>query len=230
MKKALLAVLLAVLACTAAYAGQARNIELVDVPTANTLLQGEIRIDFKFAPGGGILTRLYVGLFDRVFLGGSFNVNNVIGSGDIVPDFPPNFAVKIRATDDDGPVPAISIGYDGQGYMNIPAKGVFLAVTKELSISSIIMQLSAIINTNDFVHVAQGIDFGAGAAFAFTREFTACAEIDGLFGGDNRARVSFGLGYFFNPIEIDLGFRFGWGDGEPPQSRVLKITYVTYFN
>jgi hypothetical protein len=228
MKKAIILAILSVFMSCAAYAGQARNIELVDVPTANTLLQKEIRIDFKFSPGGGILSRLYVGLFDRLYLGGAFNVNNVIGSGAITLDFPPGVLAKVRLTDDDGPVPAISLGYDGQGYMNIPAKGVLIAVTKEVN-AGIIMQISAVAYTNNFAQFGRDIDIGAGIAFGITRELTACVEIDSLLGASPGGRVSFGLGYFFDPIEIDLGFKYGYGTGEPAQARVLKIVCITFF-
>jgi hypothetical protein len=228
MKKAVISAAFVLLACGFIYAAQARNLELVDVPTANTLLKGELRVDFKFAPSGGILSRLYIGLFERFYIGGAFNVDNIIGSGDVSPDFPPNFTGKIRLTDDEGAVPAISLGYEGQGYMSLPAKGVFVAVTKEVNIG-IIMQLTAEVNTSNFVHFGQNIDLGAGLAFGITRELNACMEFDGLLGGDNWGRINFGIGYFFDPIEIDVGFKFGFGSGEPAQARILKIVYISYF-
>jgi hypothetical protein len=228
MKKAVISAVLALFSVCFIYAGQARNIELVDVPTASTLLSRELRLDFKFSPSGGILSRLYIGLFERFYIGGAFNVNNIIGSGDINPDFPPNFTAKIRVTDDEAAVPAISLGYEGQGYMGLPAKGVFLAVTKEVN-AGIIMQLSAAVYTSNFAHFGQGVDFGAGMAFGITRELTACMEIDGVFGGDDWGRINFGIGYFFDPIEIDLGFKFGYGDMQFAQARILKIVYISYF-
>lgn len=228
MKKAVFSAALILLCCGFLYAGQARNLELVDVQTANTLLKGEIRVDFKFSPGGGILSRIYVGIFDRLYLGGVFNVNNIIGSGNVSPDFPPNFTGKIRITDDAGAVPAISLGYEGQGYMNLPAKGVFIAVTKEVNIG-IIMQLTGMVNTSNFSKFGQGIDLGLGLAFGITRELNACMEFDGILGGDDRGRINFGIGYFFDPIEIDIGYKIGYGSGEYAQARILKVIYISYF-
>jgi hypothetical protein len=226
MKKVLVSVFFVIAACGLLHAAQARNMELVDVPTANTLLKGEIRADFKFSPGGGILSRLYIGIFERLYIGGAFNVNNVIGSGTVQPEIP-DFTCKIRITDDEGAVPAISLGYEGQGYMNLPAKGIFLAVTKEIS-AGIIIQLTGAVYTDNFVHFGQDIGLGAGFAVGITRELNACAEVDGI-PGYAKGRINFGIGYFFDPIEIDIGFKFGFGDGEPAQARVLKVVYITYF-
>lgn len=228
MKKAVISALLVLLTSGFIKAGQAGNIELVDVPTANTLSGGELRMDFKFSPGGGILSRIYIGIFDRFYIGGAFNVNNIIGSGDVNPDFPPNFMAKIRITDDEGAVPAVSLGYDGQGYMGLVAKGVFIAVTKEVNIG-VIMQLTVEVNTNNFVRFGQDIDMGAGLAFGITRELKACMEFDSILGDPGRGRINFGVGYFFDPIELGIGFKFGYGDGEYAQARILKVVYVRYF-
>ncbi|HRU38588.1 MAG TPA: hypothetical protein P5511_01830 [Candidatus Goldiibacteriota bacterium] len=227
MRKKALFSLFYVLFSVAVMAGQARNTELVDVPTANTLLGGEIRIDFKFSPGGGILSRIFVGIFDRLYVGGAFNVENVIGSGDISPDLPPNLLAKIRITDDDAAVPAVSLGYDGQGYMNVPAKGLFLAVTKEVR-AGIITQLTVEASTNNFTEFGKDIDMGAGLAFAITKELSVCFEIDSML-RQGRGRASFGIGYFFDPIEISIGCKFGYGNGEYAQSRMLKVAYISYF-
>ena len=231
MKKALISAAFVLLTCGLIYAAQARNIELVDVPTANTLLKGELRFDFKFSPGGGILSRVYVGVFDRLYIGAAFNVNNVIGSGNVDPQIP-NFTGKIRITDDEGAVPAISLGYEGEGYegegfTNQNAKGIFLAVTKEIN-AGIIMQATGAVYTDNFVKFGNDIGLGAGLAFGITRELRACLEFDGMPSAA-RGRLNFGLGYFFDPIEIDMGFKFGFGAGEPAQARILKVVYISYF-
>jgi len=99
MKKRFIAVLIMILPAFL-MATQARNIEILDVPTANTLMKGEIRGDFKFYPGGGILSRLYVGIFDRLMIGGAERLDNIISSADISAHIP-WFLAKVRITDDD---------------------------------------------------------------------------------------------------------------------------------
>ena len=140
------------------FAVQARNIELVDVPTASTLIKGEIRVDIKFYPGGGILNRFYVGFFDRFMMGGALNITNIVGTGDVEVVLPPKFLGKIRITDDDGVVPAISLGYEGEGYFDMDPRGAFLAVTKEIELGQVFLQATGTIYTNEFQEFGSEID------------------------------------------------------------------------
>ncbi|MCE5299378.1 MAG: hypothetical protein LLG37_00690 [Spirochaetia bacterium] len=208
------------------YAGQARNIELIDVPTANSMARAEFRADFKMYPGG-ILTRLYIGVFDRLMLGGALRADNIIGQGDMAVEIPKVLG-KIRITDDEGAVPAIAIGYEGEGYESTPARGVYLAITKEIPMGSVFAQVSLTGYTNNFTNFGTGIDMGTGLAFAVTRELNMSFEFDGIFGVDTR-HLSAGIGYFFDPIEIDLAVRYGLNSDSYWQSRILKVVYVTYF-
>lgn len=207
-------------------AAQARNIEILDVPTANSLIKGEIRGDFKFYPGGGILNRLYVGLFDRLMIGGAERIDNIIGSGNLSFDIP-WFLIKIRFTDDDGAIPAISLGYEAPGYYQVPSKGAFVAVTKEIALGEVFAQVTGTVYTNNFRNFGQNIDLGAGIEFAITKEFIMGAEFDGIFGAYPDARyINFVIGYFFDPIQIDVGIKYNLNSDV---SRVLRIIYISYF-
>jgi hypothetical protein len=211
-------------------AEQARNIEIVDVPTANTLTKGEVRGDFKFYPGGGILNRIYVGVFDRFMIGGAERIDNIIGSDDITAHIP-WFLTKLRVTDDNDAVPAIALGYEGETYFDIPySKGLFLSITKEIKLGPVFSQLTGTIyNDNEFKNFGKKLDAGAGIAFAITKEFTVGAEYDGIFGAAYHRDFNTTVGYFFDPIEIDLGMKFGlWSDKEY-FSRILRVIYVAYF-
>ena len=208
------------------FAVQARNIEILDVPTANSLIKGEIRGDFKFYPGGGILNRLYVGLFDRLMIGGAERIDNIVGSGNLSFDIP-WFLLKIRFTDDDGAMPAIALGYEAPGYYLVPTKGAYVAVTKEIALGSVFAQITGTVYTNNFRNFGQRIDMGTGIEFAITKEFILGAEFDGIFGANTDARyVNFVTGYFFDPIQIDLGLKYNLNRDV---SRVLRIIYISYF-
>lgn len=210
------------------FAAQARNIELVDLPTANTLIKAELRCDIKLYPGGGILTRLYIGIFDKLMIGGAFNIVNLIGTGEVNYILPPKFLGKIRLTDDEGVMPAIAFGYEGQGYLDVPAKGAFLSITKEISLGIIFMQLTGTIYSNEFYDISRNIDAGAGFAFAITKDFVISGEYDGFL-GDNPGHINLGVGYFFNPIQIDVGFKYGINNNNINVARILKIVYISYF-
>ncbi len=234
MKKTALLVFLAVIPAFL-FGIQAENIEIMDLPTANTLIKGEIRGDFKFYPGGGIYNRIFVGLFDRLFIGGAAAVDNIIGTGNVTMNLP-GFLAKIRLTDDDGSMPAIAIGYEGAGYSDVPQKGAYLAVTKEISMGTAFAQVTGTVYKTDFTYLGNNIDAGAGVEFAITKEFTMGAEFDGIFGSADSKHINGLIGYFFDPIQIDVGIRYGYGNkgrdvgfSDYTLSRVLRITYVTYF-
>jgi hypothetical protein len=234
LKRALLLLLLFVLPVFT-FGIQAGNIEIMDLPTANTLIKGELCGDFKFYPGGGIYNRILVGLFDRLMIGGAMAVDNIIGTGNVNVNVP-GLLAKIRLTDDDGSVPAIAIGYEGAGYSDVPQKGAYLAVTKEIAIGSVFAQLTGTVYKTDFKYLGNDIDAGTGVEFAVTKEFTIGAEFDGIFGSADSKHLNGLIGYFFDPIEIDVGIRYGYGNKNQDEgfsnytlSRVLRITYVTYF-
>ncbi len=228
MKKIFLNLLFLMNILTFLFASQARNIELVDVPTANTLIRGEVRVDIKFYPGGGILNRLYVGFFDRLMVGGALNIRNLIGTGDVELVFPPKFLGKIRLTDDTSTIPAISIGYEGESYFDIKARGLFISITKELNLGSFFIQLDGAVYTNEFTQFGKEIDAGAGISFAITPEFIISTEYDSILGNED-GHFNIGIGYFFDPIEIDIGIKYGLGNMENRLSRILKILYISYF-
>jgi opacity protein-like surface antigen len=229
MKKILLfAVFSAIFSFAASAAEQARNLELIDVPTANSMLRGEFRYNVKFYPGGGLLNRIYVGIFDRLVIGGALDVTNIVGTGQIDVVLPPKFLGKLRLTEDDGVMPAIAIGYEGEGYFDSKPRGVYAAVTKEIKMGSAFMQLTGAAYTNEYSSIGSSIDMGAGAAFAITKEFSLDAEYDSIL-QDSSGHLNFNAGYFFDPIQIDLIFRYGLGEQDIRVARVLRITYISYF-
>jgi hypothetical protein len=228
MKKIFLIFLLVFISINFLFAAQARNIELVDIPTANTLIRGEVRVDIKFYPGGGILNRVYAGFFDRLMIGGALNIRNLIGTGNVELVLPPKFLGKIRITDDTSAIPSISIGYEGESYFDVSAKGLFLALTKELNLGGIFLQLTGTVYTNEFSQFGKNIDAGAGLALALTKEFIISTEYDSIFGNAD-GHINIGIGYFFDPIEIDIGIKYGLGENECKLARILKILYISYF-
>jgi len=228
MKKLILLVFLLAPAVCMAMGEQARNLELIDVPTANTLVKGEVNYDAKFYEGGGILNRIYVGVFDRLMIGCGLNIENLIGEGNVSVDLPPTFAGRIRLTDDRDSIPAITIGYEGEGYMDSPAKGAFLALTKEISMGGAFLQLTGDAYTNEFTHFGKDINFAAGLAAAITRDFVISSEYDGILEKDY-SHINAGVAYFFDPIEISIDVKYGLGRDDVKLARVLNIKYINYF-
>src|SRR6185436_6285279 len=58
-------------------------IQAGDAPTAYGVRKYEMRVDFNFYEGGGILGKTYMGIFPQFMLGGAANVRGFIGSSDL---------------------------------------------------------------------------------------------------------------------------------------------------
>ncbi len=228
MKKAFICTAFILAAAVYSFGAQARNIELVDVPTANSMLKAELRYDVKFYSGGGVLNRVYVGIFDRLMIGAALNVTNLVGTGQIQVILPPKLLGKFRITDDDGAVPAIAIGYEGESYFDMAARGVFLSVTKEVMLGSAFIQLTGTVYSNQFSEILNNIDMGAGIAFAITPDLALSAEADSFL-LDNSLNINGGISYRFEPITLEVILKYGLGENDIRHSRVLRLTYISYF-
>ena len=109
-------------------------IQAGDVQTAYGLKKYELRTDLRFHDGGGILGKAYLGLFPRFFLGGAVELRNAIGSGDVhLRRDDAQLLARLLVLKEDEAVPALAIGWDGPAYERGEAKGLYLAVSKELA-------------------------------------------------------------------------------------------------
>ena len=115
--------------------------QLIDQPTAGSLEKGEYGFDVRLFPGGGALSSLRAGLFDRFMIGISYGGVNIIGRGR--PDWNqlPGVLIKYRLFEETD-LPAVSIGFDSQGYgawadererNEIKAKGIYAVASKNFS-------------------------------------------------------------------------------------------------
>lgn len=93
---------------------QKRN--LVNVPTAGVLQKGQYEIGMRLFDNGGVLTNIGVGVTDRFMFGIAYGGENIIGSGDVKFNPLPGVEVRYRIIDESAPGPAVSVGFDNQGY------------------------------------------------------------------------------------------------------------------
>lgn len=85
---------------------------IVDTPTAYTIGKGTYQLAFTGYDGGGMELKTFIGLHDNVFLGVSFDVQNMIGRDEPKPNIP-GVVARIKFTDGWESFPlAIAIGYD----------------------------------------------------------------------------------------------------------------------
>jgi hypothetical protein len=93
-----------------------KPIQLIDLPTANILKGGALRTSLRLYEAGGALTYLSVGVSSKMMFGISFGGLHVIGDEQVNWNDYPGVNIGFRLVEEDLVLPAISIGYDWQGY------------------------------------------------------------------------------------------------------------------
>ena len=130
--------------------------ELVDAPTAAALDVGGFSSRTRFFNRGGALEWLGFGVYPRVNLGASLHVDRLLGTESPVQLTRPELQIKWRFFDGDRVLPAVALGYDGQGYFyNRPIKrynnkqrGLYLVGSQEIGVPG--LQAHAGMNISDF--------------------------------------------------------------------------------
>src|SRR5262245_26494247 len=90
--------------------------DVIDIPTAEVLDHYGYRVSFRFANEGALQAKTLFGVFPRLNLGFSLDGERVIGTEDARMN-EPTLNVKFRLFDGHKVLPALAIGYDGQGYV-----------------------------------------------------------------------------------------------------------------
>ena len=117
MKSAVRGLILSMLtSCLLAQPGALRLGQLVDVPVAKTLFQGEMSAELRLYTKGGLLTSVMVGLTDRVGMGISFGGENIIGTGKPNMNPQPEAHIQYLLISEQNLSPGVMIGFNSQGY------------------------------------------------------------------------------------------------------------------
>ncbi len=86
-------------------------IKLVDIPTAKTILRGYYNIDFVAYGGGGVQTKVMIGLTDRLTLGVSEDIGRAIGNQTADWNIP-GVVAKLNIIYPDIDKIGVAVGYD----------------------------------------------------------------------------------------------------------------------
>lgn len=129
---------------------------VIDAPTSAVLDYGGYSTQTRFYSSGGVLERASFGVFHRLNIGASLNIDRLIGSEKPTRVRAPNIEVKYRFYDGERFLPSLAVGYDGQGYnYNSTAKrynnrhrGFFLVATQEVGLPGLLLHPS--FNISDF--------------------------------------------------------------------------------
>ena len=220
---------------------------LIDLPTAGTLERGSFSIGLRMFRNGGLLSAIAVGITPRVMLGLSFGGENIIGAGDVSWNKNPGILAGIRVVDENFAVPAITLGFNSQGYgpyfdgvdrYENKSRGLYAVASKNYAVFYNLglhggLNRSFEDNDND-----EDLNFFFGADLSFNREFRFMLEYD-LARNDNENDSQFGSGEGY----LNAGVQWSFSDrlflqfnlknlsrnGSDDVTREFKIGYVEYF-
>ncbi|MHB0996367.1 MAG: hypothetical protein ACYC2I_08370 [Elusimicrobiales bacterium] len=249
MKKINAVLALLLLAAAPALAGKSKDageavvlpdVELIDVPTAGILDYYGFMVKTRAYSGGGVIGGLNFGVQERLNLGASMAVDKFIGSDAGVKMRRPEIQVKFRFFDGGYYIPALALGYDGQGYYYNPdakkylekGKGLYIVGSKEVGMPGLALHggfnVPDFDNNYLFAFLALNYTLEDKVAFMF--------EYDSMFHSDDPSRFNAGIRSYITPyFQLDVALREIGRSGEfangwPRKSeRIVQLRYNTSF-
>jgi hypothetical protein len=215
------------------------NVNLIDIPTAGVLDYSNFSVKTRFYNNGGVLAHMNVGVLNRLNLGASFMIDRFIGSEGPVKFVRPEIQVKFRFYDGGYYIPAMAVGYDGQGYyynsdkekFMQKAKGLYLVGSKEILLSGLMGNLGFNVPDFDDGYLYSFIGFD----YNFEDKMTFMLEYDNLFHSDYHSRFNLGMRIDITPnFGLDLALRnigrnSKFPDGERDKmERIVQLTTSFY--
>ena len=182
--------------------------------TAMVPAHGELRLQIAAGPEGSVLTGASLGLVDRVSVGMSYGMAEVLGRGELEPNPRPGFQLQALLLDQPT-MPAIAIGFDSQGHgrwidnadrYERKSPGVYAVITQNLLVTS--YELLSMVNgglSYSLEPNRQSLDFFVGASQSFGQGLAVLLDYD--FALDDEAGLDADRGY------LDLGFQWRFGSG-----------------
>ncbi|MEW5951876.1 MAG: hypothetical protein AB1637_08335 [Elusimicrobiota bacterium] len=213
---------------------------LIDIPTSGIIDYYGFSFKSRFYSSGGVLTWLNFGVMERLNLGASFMVDNLVGSQTPVKMVQPQMQVKFRFYDGGIYLPSLALGYDGQGYYydrNLKKymekeKGLYLAASKEILAPGLVAHGG--LNVPDFDD--NYLFSFLGLNYTLEDKVALMAEMDNMFHSDDPSRFNLGARFYITPsFSLDAALReIGKSDkfsnGWPRKSeRILQLRYNTSF-
>jgi hypothetical protein len=223
-------------------------LDLIDTPTAGTLMRGSFRGQLRAYENGGLLTALEVGLTDRFMFGISYGGTNLIGRGGV--DWNPQVGatVRYRLLEEDLNLPALTLGYSSQGYgvyidsteryLN-KSLGVFAALSKNYEFLGNFGIHGGLNYSFENRDGDKDLNFFVGIDKSLNPELSVMAEYDFAINDNSGKAIGNGNGYlntalrwvFAGRLQIDFILKNILNNSEKISaiSREIKITYVEIF-
>jgi len=210
------------------------NYEMVEAPTAYTLMHGGYDLVTRIYENGGLFLRANVGFQDFFMFGFSANAANVIGQGTIQIQTPRLF-LKFKVLDQKNSPVALAVGWDDRGYGTVVngrftpglQKGFYGVVSHEFpELGS--LQVHAGLNLVQFDNFDASQDLGAfmGTSFALAPPLMFNFELDKLLSSfwQFNANIVFNVD---SPLRVGVDFR-DINQGAL-LSRMIRVQYMGFF-
>ena len=217
-------------------AGEVRELtRLVDSPTAGLVDKGRFGVDLRLFPGGGVLGQLDAGVMRRLAIGISYGGQGIIGDDTI--DWYPRVetAVRYRIIEESTALPALTIGFETQGYgaygedrYQIKSKGLYLALSKNYLSSMGQFGVHGGFNLTREEKDDGDLSGWVGMDKAINEELSMVAEYDFAFNDNNSEALGSGRGYLnlgaywsaVPNIRIGLQLKNMLGNGDEDRGRL----------
>jgi hypothetical protein len=210
------------------------NYEMVEAPTAYTLMHGGYDLLTRMYENGGLYVQGDVGFEDFFMFGFSGNATNVVGQGTIQIQTP-GIGLKFKVLDERTAPVALAVGWDNRGYgtqtngVFFPGtqKGFYGVVSHEFKEAGY-LQVHAGANVVTLDNYDANEDLGAffGTSFAVAQPLMFNLEMDKLLSSywQFNANVMFNVD---NPLRVGMDFRdINRGD---LFSRIVRVQYMGFF-
>jgi len=205
-------------------------IDLIDIPTTNVVDYGGYRLNFRLYSNGGVLTHLSFGVFRRLNIGASWDIEKAIGDKNLSTNVPTLF-VRFRVYDGGQLLPSMAIGYNGQGrfFNHVQEeykereRGLFAVFSRELLLPR--LEVSGGANIAQF---KEGIVLGFMAvSYTIEEKVVIMTEYDNIRKAGNN-RFNAGIRIFpLSSMGIDFAVRNIIEKNE--RERIVRINYVGSF-
>ncbi len=217
-------------------------LELINIPTTDTLKKGDLALFFRIYDEGGLVIDSRFGLAQRVVVGVPLDLANAIGDEKMETSLPLVLSGRIRITDGTKRFPSLAIGYhDPYGYkkrwLNEKGeprkrikgiKGLYLVASKPILLldTKIDSHFGLLTDVEDYkkggLSLFCGTEVGIGSGMKFLLE----VEDIPLDKGEEKREAALCLGMKWN-LTPKLSLEFDLIDLSHSPSRIVKICHQT---
>jgi hypothetical protein len=221
---------------------------LIDTPTAGTLMRGSFQTEIRAYSNGGLLGSIDVGITDRLMLGLSYGATNLIGTGDVDGNPQPGVHLRYRMFEENLMMPALSIGYDSQGYgtyidsterYSEKSPGIFVSASKNFIFLGTFGLHGGVNYSLENKDGDKDLNLFCGFDKSINPELLLIAEYDFAMNDNNSKSLGAGNGYlnvglkwiFAGKMNIDFLLKnlLKNKNNHPHMSREIRISYVEIF-